>query len=136
MIQCADLEWLYNDADSAIGLKSGHEGFERRLSGIWSTGYSIEVSERKLEAARRAGEIIRRLNQLSAPHRRVLRAAYMPRPLDRAAAVRHGRPLASVLATLKAPEGRDKEGWALLLLTRAILAYERTHDEASKRTAR
>ncbi len=125
MEELTDLAWLMEDCESEMGMKSGHGALEARLSGIWLTSQGTEMSDKAIKAGARSRRVLKRLNQLSATNRRILLSAYEPRRVERALINKHGIRLATLLVSRLGPRGDRREAWALLALTRAVVAYKR-----------
>lgn len=125
MEEILDLAWLMDECESEMGIRSGHAALEAKLSGIWTTSHCTEMSDRAFKAAAKSRRVLNRLNQLSRVNRQILLAAYEPRPVERALVNKHGRRLATLLVSRLGPKGARREGWAVISLTRASLAYKR-----------
>lgn len=124
MEELVDLDWLWTQSESELGLRSGHGALEARLSGIWTVAQNSEMTDRRLEAAAKASRIMKRFGSLPQVHKRILRTAYMPRPLDKSKVSRHGVRLSALLASNLGPK-KNREEYFVLALTRAVIAYKR-----------
>lgn len=133
--EVAELAWLFEEYESAIGVRSVQSSFMSKMGGVFTTN-RWESEDQAFAAVRRARPIVRALDSLDARHRRVIRLAYSLRTWPPDVVGNYGRRLAGIVSTMKPPaeiKGQTATKlWAAIKLSEAHEAFRTAKQQTRK----